>query len=90
MRGRVQQRARAGRDEAGGPLGASLSETPLQLVEVVSGEEDVAVRPERSRRTAERIPGARFVLLPRAGHTSSLEQPEAVTAALRDFFASGD
>jgi pimeloyl-ACP methyl ester carboxylesterase len=55
---------------------------------VVSGEEDLAVRPERSRRTAERIPGARFVLLPRAGHTSSLEQPEAVTAALREFFAS--
>jgi pimeloyl-ACP methyl ester carboxylesterase len=55
---------------------------------VLSGEEDVAVRPERSRRTAERIPGARFVVLPRAGHTSSLEQPEAVTAALRQFFAS--
>jgi pimeloyl-ACP methyl ester carboxylesterase len=55
---------------------------------VLSGEEDLAVRPERSRRTAERIPGARFVLLPRAGHTSSLEQPEAVTAALKEFFAS--
>ena len=55
---------------------------------VLSGEEDVAVRPERSRRTAEGIPGARFVLLPRAGHTSSLEQPEAVTAVLKEFFAS--
>lgn len=55
---------------------------------VLSGEEDVAVRPERSRRTAERIPGARFLLVPGAGHTSSLEQPETITAALRDFFAS--
>jgi pimeloyl-ACP methyl ester carboxylesterase len=55
---------------------------------VLSGEEDVAVRPERSRRTAERIPGARFLLVPGAGHTSSLEQPEAITAALREFFAS--
>jgi len=54
---------------------------------VVSGEEDVAVVPDRSRRTAERIPGARFVLMPGAGHSSSLEQPEAVTAALREFFA---
>jgi 3-oxoadipate enol-lactonase len=55
---------------------------------VVSGEEDVAVRPERSRRTAERIPGARFVLLPGAGHSSSLEQPEALTAVLREFFSA--
>ena len=55
---------------------------------VISGEEDVAVVPDRSRRTAERIPGARFVLLPRAGHTASLEQPEAVTALLRDFFSA--
>src|SRR5438067_811258 len=57
---------------------------------VLSGEEDVAVRPERSRRTAERIPGARFLLVPGAGHTSSLEQPETITAALRDFFADLD
>jgi 3-oxoadipate enol-lactonase len=55
---------------------------------VLSGEEDVAVRPERSRQTAERIPGAKFKVLPRAGHTSSMEQPEAVTAALREFFGS--
>ena len=55
---------------------------------VASGEEDVAVPPACSRRTAERIPGARFVLLPRAGHTSSLEQPDAVTGVLREFFAS--
>ena len=34
------------------------------------------------------IPGARFVVLPHAGHSSSLEQPEAVTAALREFFHS--
>jgi len=55
---------------------------------VLSGEEDVAVRPKRSRRTADRIPGARFKMLPRAGHTSSVEQPEAVTAALKEFFGS--
>ena len=55
---------------------------------VLSGEEDIAVRPERSRRTAALIPGARVAMLPRAGHSSSLEQPEAVTAALREFFRS--
>jgi pimeloyl-ACP methyl ester carboxylesterase len=54
---------------------------------VLSGEEDVAVTPERSRRTAEAIRGARFQAIPRAGHSSSLENPEAVTDALRGFFA---
>ena len=54
---------------------------------VLSGEEDVAVTPARSRRTAEAIRGARFQTIPRAGHSSSLENPEAVTEALRGFFA---
>jgi pimeloyl-ACP methyl ester carboxylesterase len=55
---------------------------------VLSGEEDVAVTPARSRRTADAIRGARFQTIPRAGHSSSLENPDAVTEALRDFFAS--
>jgi pimeloyl-ACP methyl ester carboxylesterase len=54
---------------------------------VLSGEEDVAVTPARSRRTAEAIRGARFQTIPRAGHSSSLENPDAVTEALRAFFA---
>jgi 3-oxoadipate enol-lactonase len=54
---------------------------------VLSGEEDVAVTPARSRRTAEAIRGARFQTVPRAGHSSSLENPEAVNDALRAFFA---
>jgi 3-oxoadipate enol-lactonase len=57
---------------------------------VLSGEEDVAIPGNRARRTAERIPGARSAVIPRAGHSSTLEQPEAVTAALREFFASVD
>jgi pimeloyl-ACP methyl ester carboxylesterase len=55
---------------------------------VISGEEDVAVVPARSRRTAAQIPGARFVPLPGAGHSSSLEQPEAVTRLLEEFWKS--
>jgi pimeloyl-ACP methyl ester carboxylesterase len=53
---------------------------------VVSGEEDRAVVPARSRRLFEAIPGARFASLPAAGHTSSIEQPEALTAALLSHF----
>lgn len=52
---------------------------------VLSGELDAAVVPARSRRTVALIRGAKFVAIPRAGHTSSLEEPEAVNAALAAF-----
>jgi 3-oxoadipate enol-lactonase len=53
---------------------------------VVSGEEDKAVVPARSRKLAKAIAGARFVSVAKAGHTSSIEQPEAITAALLEHF----
>lgn len=52
---------------------------------VIEGEEDTAVPPERAKRTAERIPGARLVMIPHAGHTSTVEEPEAVTAVIEEF-----
>ncbi|HEY5677247.1 MAG TPA: alpha/beta fold hydrolase, partial [Myxococcales bacterium] len=55
---------------------------------VISGEEDAAVVSARSRRTAERIAGAKFVSLPRAGHSSSLEEPDALNRALEAFWKS--
>ncbi|TMA41203.1 MAG: alpha/beta fold hydrolase [Deltaproteobacteria bacterium] len=55
---------------------------------VVSGEEDTAVVPARSIRLAAQIPGAKFVRLPRAGHTSSMEEPEAVNHILGEFWGS--
>ncbi len=57
--------------------------TPTQ---VISGEGDTAVAPARARRTAGLIDGGRFVQIPRAGHTATLEEPAEVTAALRAFF----
>ena len=55
---------------------------------VISGEQDSAVVPARSRRMAARIPGAKVVTIPRAGHSSSLEEPEGVNRALRAFWDS--
>ena len=55
---------------------------------VLSGDADKAITPGRSKRTAALIPGARFVSIPRAGHSSTLEEPEAVTAALREFLTA--
>jgi 3-oxoadipate enol-lactonase len=55
---------------------------------VISGAEDAAIEPKRSMRTASRIPGARFLGIPRAGHSACLEEPDAVNRALRDFWQS--
>jgi 3-oxoadipate enol-lactonase len=52
---------------------------------VIEGEEDVAVPLERARRTVERIPSARLQMIPCAGHTSTVEEPVAVSAAIEAF-----
>ncbi len=57
---------------------------------VMVGEEDVATVPAKAERIAGAIPGARLVRIPRAGHSSPVEEPAAVTAALQHFLASVD
>jgi 3-oxoadipate enol-lactonase len=57
--------------------------TPTQ---VVHGDEDRAIVMARATATAGAIPGAHLVVIPRAGHTASVEEPDAVTRALREFF----
>jgi len=52
---------------------------------VIVGEEDEATPPACSERIARRIPGARLVRIPRAGHLSALEAPTEVNRALREF-----
>lgn len=54
---------------------------------VIAGEHDKAIPVLRGRRIAQAIAGARFELLPRVGHSSTLEQPEIVTALIRNFLA---
>ena len=54
---------------------------------VLSGEEDRTIAPELSRRTAGLIAGARFQLMPRVGHTATVEEPQTVTEAIREFLA---
>jgi len=61
-------------------------ETPLIRipVKVVVGEEDLSRTLEESRAMARRIPGASLSVVPKAGHSSPLEQPESfnqITAA---------
>ncbi|WP_425296117.1 alpha/beta fold hydrolase, partial [Nocardia abscessus] len=49
-----------------------------------------ATPPPRSERIAELIPAARLHTLADCGHTSSLEQPAAVSALLQEFLATVD
>jgi 3-oxoadipate enol-lactonase len=52
---------------------------------VLCGEEDGATPPDVVRALAASIPGARFELVPGAGHLPSLEQPEAVAGRIKSF-----
>ncbi len=52
---------------------------------VLVGDEDKATPPAKAEQIVLGIPGARLELVSGAGHTSSVEQPERVTALLREF-----
>jgi 3-oxoadipate enol-lactonase len=55
---------------------------------VIHGTEDRAVHPDNARILAERIPGARLILLGGAGHVYHAEQPEAADRAVVEFVRS--
>ena len=53
---------------------------------IVVGNEDVATPPAKSQRMRDAIDGSVYRELPRGGHSSTIEEPEAVSQAMRDFF----
>ena len=56
---------------------------------VITGEEDTAQPPKNSESLVKGIRGARMVRVPMAGHSSSLENPDAVIAAMRELLQQG-
>ena len=54
---------------------------------VIVGDEDVATVPAKAERIRDLIPGAKLVVIPRAGHSSTIEEPAAVNAAIAAFLA---
>jgi pimeloyl-ACP methyl ester carboxylesterase len=54
---------------------------------VVVGQEDTLTPVAESEKLAQTMPNAELVVLPRAGHLSSVEQPEAFNAALAAFLS---
>jgi pimeloyl-ACP methyl ester carboxylesterase len=63
------------------PLLAEIRCPTLMLV----GEGDELTPPELAKEIAAGIPGARLVSVPDCGHLSTVEQPEAVNAALSEW-----
>jgi pimeloyl-ACP methyl ester carboxylesterase len=54
---------------------------------IVVGEDDKATPPDSSRKMHAAIAGSQLVIIPEAGHTSNLEQPERFNTALASFLA---
>jgi pimeloyl-ACP methyl ester carboxylesterase len=52
---------------------------------VLAGDDDQITPPAGMQAMARAIPGARFMLIPEAGHLSPLEQPEPVNRAIERF-----
>lgn len=55
---------------------------------IVVGDQDGATPPAQSKRLHAAIRGSRLVILPEVGHMSSIEAPEAVTEAIREFVSA--
>lgn len=76
--------AYGGRDMADPTLAARLAGITVPTL-VVWGEADGMVTPAYGREYADAIPGARFEVLPDAGHLPQLETPDALLALLTGF-----
>lgn len=70
-----------------GDVHAELSRITCPTL-VVVGDEDVATVPAKAETIASAIRGAKLVRIPRAGHSSPVEEPRAVTEALTSFLSS--
>jgi pimeloyl-ACP methyl ester carboxylesterase len=72
--------AMAGRTDTTGALGGFAFP-----VLVVAGEKDGLIPPKDAKAMADRIPGARFAVVPHAAHLPCLENPEEFNAVLLEF-----
>jgi 3-oxoadipate enol-lactonase len=58
--------------------------------QVITGADDTPTPPAKARRIADRIPGARLAIVPKCGHSSTVEQPETITRLIGEFIRSVD
>jgi pimeloyl-ACP methyl ester carboxylesterase len=74
----------AGTAMSDGDLAVRLARVTVPVL-VVWGDSDGIADPEYGRAFAAAIPGARFRVLPATGHLPTLESPDQLLAAIRDF-----
>ena len=55
---------------------------------ILVGENDMTTTPAKSERMHDCISNSRMVTIPKSGHMSPIEEPEAVNAAINDFLGS--
>ena len=55
---------------------------------IIVGDQDVATMPAKAERMHARIRGSKLVVIPGAGHSSTVEEPGAVNAALKAFLST--
>ena len=67
------------------PDSVPLLNTIIRPTLVLVGEMDALTSPVENKRVADGIHGARFQIIPSAGHLSNLEQPEIFNEAVRSF-----
>ncbi|HEY7417151.1 MAG TPA: alpha/beta hydrolase, partial [Ktedonobacteraceae bacterium] len=52
---------------------------------IIVGDQDVATPLPKAQRLHEAIPNSQLVIIPGAGHSSTIEEPAAINAAINDF-----
>jgi 3-oxoadipate enol-lactonase len=55
---------------------------------IIVGDQDVATVPAKAKRMHARIPDSRLLVVSGAGHSSTIEEPGAVNAALEEFLST--
>ncbi len=55
---------------------------------ILVGEEDVALPLEKSRRMNQQIPDSQLIVIPKAGHTPTIENPNPINQALEQFLGT--
>lgn len=71
------------------PVYAELASVRVPT-QVITGADDVPTPVAKGRRIAAAIEDAKFAVVPDSGHSSTVEQPDAVTALIRDFVQAVD
>ncbi|MCK0101437.1 alpha/beta hydrolase [Pseudohalocynthiibacter sp. F2068] len=67
-------------------LGISEEISQIDLpVLILIGDEDTATTPDKSEKMHKMIKGSQLVRVPKAGHTSPIEEPSVVNSAMSDF-----